>query len=143
MDAASNAAMACFCYLESSLELVDPRVSDQQLIEHIAKGFHAFHRYAMAYWLSHIESAARLCRTIAKESLSDLLLHPVMFCERHEDACRRIDPPKEILDYDDKANQHLRAFQPFPKLHAFVSTYGNYKRAAENESNQGQEGKIF
>ncbi len=47
-------ALSCVLYLHSSLELVDPRLRDDDLRLRIGQGFHDLHLYANDYWLDHL-----------------------------------------------------------------------------------------
>ncbi len=53
-------ALSCVLYLPSSLELVDPRLRDDELRSRIGQGFHDLHLYANDYWLDHLGALVAL-----------------------------------------------------------------------------------
>ena len=53
-------ALSCVLYLPSSLELVDPRLRNDELRSRISQGFHDLHLYANDYWLDHLRALVDL-----------------------------------------------------------------------------------
>ena len=47
-------SLSCVLYLSSSLELVDPRVTGDEIRLNVAEGFHDLHLYANDHWLDHL-----------------------------------------------------------------------------------------
>lgn len=59
MDASLyQTALGCTAYLKSSLDLIDTRLHEQEIVMSIANGFHGLHDYAYATWLDHLHRLA-------------------------------------------------------------------------------------
>lgn len=53
-NAQLTVSLSCVLYLSSSLELIDPRVTGDEIRSNIAEGFHDLHLYANDHWLDHL-----------------------------------------------------------------------------------------
>lgn len=52
-------AFSCVAYMSSSLSLIDPSLTREDLLLRVGEGLHSVHLYAREYWLEHLLAYAR------------------------------------------------------------------------------------
>ncbi|KAL2036434.1 hypothetical protein N7G274_010835, partial [Stereocaulon virgatum] len=67
-------SLSCVLYLTSSLDLVDPRVADNEKRSQVALCLHELHLYANDHWLDHLRALAEISERLfaQRQSLSPL-----------------------------------------------------------------------
>lgn len=67
-----NFKLACLCLDYLTFDCFDIQLSKQSIQKYIANGSYAFHEYAIAHWIHHLDSYVQVAKDIDRKSIDDL-----------------------------------------------------------------------
>jgi hypothetical protein len=76
-------AFSCIAHMISSLDFVNPTVSDEELLQRVGYGYFGLHNYANEYWIEHLLSYASDNQGLSSDSADPLCAQISRLAARH------------------------------------------------------------